>query len=167
MRAGALWRDREFLKLWSGQTISQVGSRITRDGLPYTAVLMLHAGPMQMGLLAALGGIAALVAGPVAGVLADRYRRRPILIWADLGRAAVLSVIPLAAATHQLQFWHLYLATALAGALDHPIRLRVSVLLAHAGPPGPVAGRQSQAGAEQLHGGSAGPGHDRLPGRRR
>lgn len=116
-RAGALWRDREFLKLWSGQTVSQVGSRITRDGLPYTAVLMLHAGPMQMGLLAALGGIAALVSGPVAGVLADRYRRRPILIWADVGRAAVLSVIPIAAAMHQLQFWHLYLATALAGAL--------------------------------------------------
>jgi len=116
-RAGALWRDREFLKLWSGQTISQVGSRITRDGLPYTAVLLLHAGPMQMGLLAALGGIAALISGPVAGVLSDRYRRRPILIWADLGRAAVLSIIPLAAATHQLHFWHLYLATALAGAL--------------------------------------------------
>ena len=75
-----------------------MGSRITRDGLPYTAVLMLHAGPMQMGLLAALGGIAALVSGPVAGVLADRYRRRPILIWADLERAAVLSIIPFAAA---------------------------------------------------------------------
>jgi hypothetical protein len=59
LRAGALWRDREFLKLWSGQTISQVGSRITRDGLPYTAVLMLHAGPLQMGLLSALGGISA------------------------------------------------------------------------------------------------------------
>ncbi len=43
LRAGALRRDREFLKLWSGQTISQVGSWITRDGLQYTAVLMLHA----------------------------------------------------------------------------------------------------------------------------
>ena len=70
-----------------------------------------------MGLLSALGGTAALVAGPLAGVMADRYRRRPILIWADLGRAAVLSIVPIAAATHQLQFWHLYLATALAGAL--------------------------------------------------
>ena len=116
-RACALWRDREFLKLWSGQTISQVGSRITRDGLPYTAVLVLHAGPLQMGTLSALGGLAALVAGPLAGVLADRYRRRPVLIWADVGRAVVLSVIPLTAATHQLDLWHLYLAIALAGAL--------------------------------------------------
>jgi predicted MFS family arabinose efflux permease len=116
-RDGALGRDHEFLKLWSGQTISQVGSRITRDGLPYTAVQLLHAGPLQMGLLSALGGTAGLFAGPLAGVVADRCRRRPILIWADLGRAAVLSVIPIAAAAHQLHFWHLYLATALAGAL--------------------------------------------------
>jgi predicted MFS family arabinose efflux permease len=116
-RHDALGRDREFLKLWSGQTISQVGSRITRDGLPYTAVLMLHAGPFQMGLLAAIGGAAALVAGPLAGVVADRCRRRPVLILADLGRAAVLSIIPLAAATLQLRLWHLYLAIALAGAL--------------------------------------------------
>jgi MFS family permease len=117
LRAGALWRDREFLKLWSGQTISQIGSRITRDGLPYTAVLMLHASPLQMGLLAALGGIAALAAGPMAGVLADGYRRRPTLIWADLGRAAVLSLIPLAALSHKMQMWQLYCVAALAGAL--------------------------------------------------
>ncbi|MBZ5592147.1 MAG: MFS transporter [Acidobacteriia bacterium] len=115
--AGALWRDREFLKLWSGQTISQIGSRITRDGLPYTAVLMLHASPLQMGLLVALGGTAALAAGPLAGVLADRYRRRPTLIWADLGRAAVLSLIPLAALSQRMQMWQLYIVAALAGAL--------------------------------------------------
>ena len=117
LRAGALRRDREFLKLWSGQTISQIGSRITRDGLPYTAVLVLHASPVQMGLLAGLGGIAALAAGPLAGVLADRYRRRPTLIWADLGRAAVLSLVPLAAFSHRMQMWQLYFVVALAGAL--------------------------------------------------
>jgi hypothetical protein len=60
LRTGALERDPEFLKLWNGQTISQIGSRITRDSLPYTAVLMLHADPLQMGLLSALGGISGL-----------------------------------------------------------------------------------------------------------
>jgi MFS family permease len=116
-RVSALWHDREFLKLWGGQTISQIGSRITRDGLPYTAVLMLHTSPFQMGLLWALGGIAAIAAGPLAGVLADRYHRRPTLIWADLGRAAVLSLIPLAAFAHRMQMWQLYVVAALAGAL--------------------------------------------------
>ena len=84
-----LWRDPDFLKLWSGQTISQIGSRITRDGLPYAAVLTLGASPLQMGILTGAGGAAVLVFGLFAGAWADRLRRRPILIAADLGRAAV------------------------------------------------------------------------------
>src|SRR5205085_11597398 len=40
-----LWRNRDFLKLWTGQMISELGSRITRDGLPLAAVLVLHATP--------------------------------------------------------------------------------------------------------------------------
>jgi len=83
----SLWRDRDFLKLWAGQTISEVGSRITREGVPLTAVMMLHAAPLDMGLLAALGGVATLLVAPLAGVVADRYRLRPILIGADIGRA--------------------------------------------------------------------------------
>src|SRR5207244_13205880 len=50
-----LWRNRDFLKLWSGQPITEVGSRITREGLPLTAALVLHATPAQMGYLAAFG----------------------------------------------------------------------------------------------------------------
>ena len=81
----SLWRDRDFLKLWAGQTISEVGSRITREGVPLTAVMMLHASPFTMGTLAALGGLATLLIAPIAGIVADRYRLRPILIAADLG----------------------------------------------------------------------------------
>ena len=70
-----------------------------------------------MGVLSALGGAAALVFGLFAGVWADRVRRRPILIAADLGRAAILGSIPLAAALGRLTFSHLCLAAAAAGAL--------------------------------------------------
>ena len=48
-----------------------------------------------MGLLASLNGFAVLVFGPLAGIAADRWRLRPILVWSDLGRAAVLALIPL------------------------------------------------------------------------
>ena len=87
-----LWRDRDFLKLWTGQTISEIGSRITREGIPLTAVMLLHASPAEMGVLASLNGFAALLFGPVAGLAADRFRLRPILIVADLGRAAMLAI---------------------------------------------------------------------------
>jgi MFS family permease len=102
-RFTGLWRHSDFLKLWLGQTISEMGSHITREGLPLTAVIALRATPLPMGVLASLSGISTLVFGPIAGLWADRHRRRPILIAADLGRAMVLASVPLAAAFRALQ----------------------------------------------------------------
>jgi MFS family permease len=112
-----LWRNRDFLALWTAQAISELGSRITREGIPLTALLVLHAGAVQMGLLNALGGAAVLVFGLAAGVWIDRWRRRPVLIAADLGRAAVLASIPAAALAGRLAMGQLYAVAALAGTL--------------------------------------------------
>jgi MFS family permease len=116
-RPRGLWANPDFLKLWTAQTISQLGSRITREGIPLTAVLVLHAGTVQMGFLSALGAAAVLVFGLAAGVWVDRLRRRPILVAADLGRAAVLASIPAAAVAGVLAMGQLYAVAALAGVL--------------------------------------------------
>ena len=105
------------MKLWSGQTISQLGSRITRDGLPLLAVMLLNATPVQMGYLQALGGLPVLLVGWLAGVWVDRLPRRPILILADLGRAVLLGLIPLAAWLGILRIEHLYILVMLVGCL--------------------------------------------------
>ena len=70
-----------------------------------------------MGILAASSGAGVLVFGLFAGAWADRLRRRPILIAADLARAALLGTIPLAAALHRLNMPHLYTVGTLAGIL--------------------------------------------------
>jgi predicted MFS family arabinose efflux permease len=114
-RFGGLWRNADFLKLWTGQTISELGSRITRDGLPLAAVLVLGADPSQMGFMTAVGAASTLIFGLMAGVWVDRMKRRPILIAADLARAVVLSSIPIAAFAHHLTMMHLYVAIALTG----------------------------------------------------
>jgi len=93
----SLWRNPNFLKLWVGQTISEIGSRVSREGIPWTAVALLNATPFHMGLLAAMGGVTSLLAGPFVGAIVDRHARRPILIAADLLRAAVLCLVPIAA----------------------------------------------------------------------
>ena len=116
-RLRSLWTNLDFVKLWTGQTISELGSRITREGIPLAAVLVLHAGTVQMGFLSALGGAAVLVFGLVAGVWVDRLRRRPILIAADLGRAAILVSVPAAAVAGVLSMGQLYAVAALAGIL--------------------------------------------------
>ena len=112
-----LWRERDFLKLWAGQSVSQVGSWITLVGLPLMAAKLLNATPLEMGLLSGAGAAAILLFGLFAGAWADRLRRRPILIWADLGRAAVLGTVPLAAALGRLTMSHLYLVAAASSAL--------------------------------------------------
>src|SRR5579864_6478105 len=112
-----LWRHRNFLKLWAAQTISGVGARIAREGLPMTAVLLLRAPPAAMGVLAAVGLAAYAIVGVAAGVLADRLPRRSLLIGADLGRAAVMVAVPAAALAHRLDLAGVAVALAAMSAL--------------------------------------------------
>ncbi len=112
-----LWQQADFLRLWSGQTVSELGSRITRDGLPLVALLVLGASPSQMGVIAALGSAVVLLISLPAGVWVDRLRRKPIMIAADLGRALLVASIPIAALTQQLRLEQLYVVVALNGGL--------------------------------------------------
>jgi len=113
MKPRPLWRERDFRRLWIAQSVSDFGARITREGLPMMAVLGLAASPAQLGLLAALASGPTLIAGLAAGGLVDARRRRPLLVAADLVRAAVLVTIPLAAWMHALTIWQVYAAAAL------------------------------------------------------
>ena len=108
---------RNFALLWSGQTISEFGSRITREGLPLAANLTLRATASQMGLLAALSSAPVLLIGLLAGVWIDRVRRRPVMIVTDLARAVLLASIPLAAVLGMLHMGQLYIIAALVGML--------------------------------------------------
>src|SRR6266511_5736748 len=114
---GGLWRHNDFMRLWAGQTVSQLGSTITREALPYTAILALGASPLQMGLLGAAGAAPLLLLGLFAGVWVDRMPRRPLMIAADVGRALLLLSIPLAYLLGALRIEQLYLVAALAGVL--------------------------------------------------
>lgn len=113
----SLWRHPDFMKLWTGQTVSQFGSMVTRDALPLIGVLVLRASPWQMGLLSAAGSAPIILFGLLAGALVDRLRRRPILIAADLGRAVLVGSIPAAALLGRLTLAHVYVVAALAGVL--------------------------------------------------
>jgi hypothetical protein len=75
LRPTNLWHNSDFLKLWIGKTISEIGSRVTLVALPLVAVLVLNANPFQMGLLAGIRGLASLVFGLRAGLLVDRHCR--------------------------------------------------------------------------------------------
>jgi Na+/melibiose symporter-like transporter len=110
-RFTGLWRNRDFLKLWTGQTVSVFGSWIGASAMTFTAILVLHATPFQLGLLSVARLLPGFLTGLAAGAWVDRLRRRPILIGADLGRAALLATIPAAAAARLLHIEQLYAVT--------------------------------------------------------
>ncbi len=116
--AASLWRHPDFLKLWCAQTVSSFGARVTREGLPFAAVMSLGASPAQVGVLAAMAMGPSLLVGLFGGGVIDRSGRRRVLIGGDLGRALVLSSIPLAAWAGVLTMTQVYGAAALVGALS-------------------------------------------------
>jgi MFS family permease len=112
-----LLRHPDFLKLWTGQTISGFGSQITILAVPVVAALTLKVSPFQFGLIATIEFLPYMLMSLPAGVWVDRLRRRPILIVADLGRAISLLSIPLAFAFGALTLWQLYVVVLVNGCL--------------------------------------------------
>ncbi len=104
-----------YRRFWIGESISVLGSQVTELALPLTAVLLLGATPGEMGLLAAIGFSPFLLFGLLAGVWADRFSRRRILISTDLFSAAAVALVPLAAAAHVLSMPILYVAGFVLG----------------------------------------------------
>jgi MFS family permease len=96
-RFRGLWLSRDFRRLWVSLTVTAYGTQITNLALPLTAALLLHASPMQMGILIALETLPFALCSLHAGVLLDRVRKLPVVIASDLGRALALAVIPIAA----------------------------------------------------------------------
>ncbi|HEX4214369.1 MAG TPA: MFS transporter [Candidatus Dormibacteraeota bacterium] len=115
-RGGPLWRRWDFNKLWAGQTASSVGSQITLVAGPLVAALTLHVTSVQMGLLRGAEVVPGVVVGLGAGAWADRARRRPLLIAADLVRGLALATIPVAALLGVLDLAQLFAVFIVTGA---------------------------------------------------
>jgi MFS family permease len=111
------WRNRSFLKLWAGQSVSELGGSITQIALPTVAVFQLHAGPFELGLLSAFARLPfPLLALPI-GVWIDQLPRRRVMILADVGRMLALASIPIAAVGGGLTLVQLYVVALVTGLL--------------------------------------------------
>lgn len=111
-----LWGHPDFLRLWAAQAVSALGSRVSRTALPVIAILSLGADPAGVAVLAALSTAPGVAVGLFAGGLVDRSRKRPLLIGADLVRAALIASVPIAAWLGGLTLLQLYVVAALVGA---------------------------------------------------
>jgi MFS family permease len=117
MSRTSLVRHRDFVRLWAGQSVSELGSQVSLLAIPILAVVTLHASTFEVGALTASSTAAFLLVGLPAGALVDRVRRRNVLIWADVGRALTLGSVPVTAALGVLTLGQLFAVTLLTGVL--------------------------------------------------
>lgn len=103
------------MRLWTSETIGALGRQVTALALPTLAILLLNAGPFQMGVLNGLEDLAFPLIGLFVGVWADRLRRRPIMIIANLGRMLAMGSIPLAFLFATLHLYMLYVVAFASG----------------------------------------------------
>jgi MFS family permease len=89
--------NRDFRIVLTGQGISAFGDAVSVTTMPLL-VLALTGSGLQMGIVGVLQRLPDLLFGLPAGAYADRSDRRRMMLWADVGRAALTALIPLAAA---------------------------------------------------------------------
>ncbi len=116
-RPAGLWAHRDFLKLWGAQTVSTVGTQVTLIALPLTAILVLDASAFEVAALTAMDTLPFLLFALPAGIWIDRMRRRPLMVVAEVGRAAALLSIPVAYLLDALTLPQLFAAGFLVGSL--------------------------------------------------
>ena len=105
---------RTFTVIWFGQLVSLLGTAMTRFAL----LIWAYEQTGRATTLALLGffsfGLDILLS-PIAGVLVDRWNRRLVLLFADLGAALMTVTMLILYITGALQIWHLYVVQALTG----------------------------------------------------
>lgn len=114
-------------RVWAaGALVSNIGTwmqRVAQDWLVLT-VLTNHSGT-AVGITTALQFLPMLLLGPYSGVLADRYRKRVILLWTQTAMGICGLIVGLLVVTGWAQLWHVYLAAlalGIAAAIDGPAR---------------------------------------------
>lgn len=103
-----LWKNKNFIRLWLGQTISQFGDKLYLLALPWL-VLELTNSVLSATLTLALEIVTEVLFAPFVGVLVDRFSRKKIMIFADLMRGILMLSIPLLFVLDALYISYIYL----------------------------------------------------------
>jgi MFS family permease len=118
----SLWRNQDYLLLWSGQALSDIGGAISELAFPLLVLAVTHS-PAQAGFVGALRALPTTLFSLPAGVLVDRWDRKRVMLACDAGRALSLASIPVAYALGHLTIWQFALTAFLEGTLLVVFRL--------------------------------------------
>lgn len=145
-RYPSLWRNRDFMLLWSGQLLSSVGSQVSLLAFPLL-VLGITGSAAEAGLVGALRSLPFAILCLPAGALVDRWDRKRVMLLCDAGRALALGSIPIALWLGHLGLLQLCLVALVEGTLMTFFSLAEIACLPHVVPKEqiPAASAQNQA----------------------
>lgn len=115
INADPLLKSTSFRRYWLSSALNGFSTQISSLALPLCAVLLLHASPAEMGILAAMQSLPFAIFGLPAGVWLDRNRKRPTLLAAKMASAAAITSVPIAFWAHHLSMPWLYVVAFLIG----------------------------------------------------
>lgn len=112
----SLWRNRDYMLLWSGQVVSSMGTQVSQLAFPLL-ILFLTRSPALAGLLGSLRALPYLIFSLPAGALIDRWDRKRVMMLCDAGRGICMASIPAAYIIGRLTIVQLFLVSLLEGTL--------------------------------------------------
>lgn len=112
----SLWHNRDYMLLWSGQMVSQLGSGVSQIAYPLLILALTHS-PARAGFVGALYSLPYVLFSLPAGAYIDRWDRKRVMILCDAGRALALGSIPIAFALGHLTVLQLYVTATCEGSL--------------------------------------------------
>ncbi|MGH2507916.1 MAG: MFS transporter, partial [Ktedonobacteraceae bacterium] len=115
-RLSSLWRNRDFMLLWSGQLVSSLGTQISQLAFPLLVLAITHSAA-QAGIVGALRGLPFALLCLPAGALVDRWDRKKVMLICDTGRAIALGSVPIALWLNHVTIIQLSLVALVEGTL--------------------------------------------------
>ncbi|HYP40201.1 MAG TPA: MFS transporter [Chloroflexia bacterium] len=142
-----LWRNRDYMLLWSGQVVSAMGTGISQLVIPLL-ILAITESPALAGYAAAIGTLPYLIFSLPVGALIDRWDRKLVMILSDVGRVVNIASIPIAMTFFELTIWQIYVNTFIEGTLFVFFNIAEVAALPRVVPKGqlPQASAQNEAG---------------------
>jgi MFS family permease len=108
-------RHRDFRLLWTGQSLTLLGSFVSNIAYPFQ-VLQLGGSALELGALVSSFTGASLIFLLIGGAVADRVPRRILIVVTELASGVIVGIVALLGSAGALQIWHLYVSYALFGA---------------------------------------------------
>jgi MFS family permease len=113
----SIWRNRDFVLLWGGSTVSHLGSAASGVVFPLLILSLPGGNAALAGIAVALSYLPYFLVSLPAGALIDRWDRKRVMIWTDAGRAANMASVVLTLAFGSITLWQLYANALVEGVL--------------------------------------------------